>query len=81
MKEWFVYILSCNDGTLYTGVSKDVHKRIACHNSGKGAKYTRSRLPVNLFHSEGPMSKTDALRRELEIKRMNRIEKMRLKEE
>jgi len=77
---WFVYIVVCNDGTLYTGSTTDVIRRVSEHNSERrGAKYTRSRRPVRLIHSEGPMERTDAFRRENEIKRMSRVGKMSLR--
>lgn len=73
---YFVYILRCGDGSLYTGITTDVPRRLRQHNSGKGAKYTRSHLPVSLGYQEGPMEKSEALRRELEIKRMPREKKL-----
>lgn len=75
---YWVYILQCGDGTLYTGITTDIPRRLRQHGSGKGAKYTRSRLPVVLRYQEGPMDKSEALRRELEIKKMPRGEKLRL---
>lgn len=74
--DWFVYIVKCSDGTFYTGVSKDVSRRVDDHNSERrGAKYTRPRRPVSLHHSEGPMTRPDALRREMEIKGLRRSQK------
>lgn len=75
---YWVYILQCGDGTLYTGITTDIPRRLRQHNGGKGAKYTRSRLPVTLRYQEGPMDKSAALRRELEIKKLSRGEKMEL---
>jgi putative endonuclease len=75
---YYVYILTCGDGSLYTGTTNDVEKRVKTHNSGKGAKYTRSHLPVTLSYVEELPDKSAALRREAEIKRMSRGEKMRL---
>lgn len=75
---WCVYIVRCVDGTLYTGVAKDVAARLERHNAGKAAKYTRSRLPVELIHVEPAGGRGAALRRELEIKRMGRVEKEKL---
>lgn len=75
---YWVYILQCGDGTLYTGITTDLNRRIHQHNSGKGAKYTRSRLPVVLRYQEGPMDKSAALRREIAIKKMPRREKLNL---
>jgi predicted GIY-YIG superfamily endonuclease len=76
--QWHVYIVRCSDGTYYTGVTNDVDTRIAVHNSGRGAKYTRTRLPVSLVYAEPAGARGDALRRELEIKRMTRHHKDRL---
>ena len=74
----YIYILSCNDGTLYTGWTTDLTKRLAVHNAGKGAKYTRSRLPVKMVYYESFRNQSDALRRECEIKKMSKSEKLRL---
>lgn len=76
--EWIVYILKCSDDTLYTGVSVDVDRRIAMHNAGKGAKYTRGRGPVSICYREICQSKADALRREHEIKSLSRKKKLAL---
>ncbi|MBI2498410.1 MAG: GIY-YIG nuclease family protein [Opitutae bacterium] len=73
-----VYILRCADGTFYTGTAKDVTARLAVHNAGKGAKYTRPRLPVRVVWSEGPMSLTRALRREYQLKQLTRPQKQAL---
>ncbi len=75
---WFVYILKCKDNSLYTGITNDLEKRIKVHNLGKGAKYTKARLPVSLLYCETYQTKGDALRRELEIKKLKRIEKLAL---
>ena len=75
---WYVYILRCGDGTLYTGVTDDVPRRLAAHRSGKGAKYTRGRGPLELVYQEEVPDKSAALRREIEIKRLTRQEKERL---
>lgn len=77
-KMWFVYILRCGDGTFYTGIATDVEKRLAVHRSGKGAKYTRGRGPLELIYREECGSHSDALRRELEIKALSRGEKEKL---
>jgi len=71
----FVYIVRCRDGSLYTGTARDVAKRVAEHNSGKGAKYTRSRGPVVVLWQEGPMTLSRALRREHQIKGISRTQK------
>ncbi len=73
--EYCVYMVCCADKSLYTGIAVDVEKRIEVHNSGKGAKYTRSRLPVSLVYKEEGFTKSEALKRELEIKDLTRKEK------
>lgn len=75
---FYVYILKCADGTLYCGYTNDVEKRLATHQSGKGAKYTRGRLPVELVYYEEWDTKSDALIREHEIKKMTRTQKEKL---
>ena len=72
---WYVYILRCGDGTLYTGISDDVARRLAAHRSGKGAKYTRGRGPLELVYQEQAPDKSASLRREAAIKRLKRSEK------
>lgn len=76
-----VYMLKCGDGSIYTGWTNDLEKRIKAHSSGKGAKYTRSRLPVELVHFEFYESKEEALRREAKIKKLDRLSKLRLIED
>ncbi len=73
-----VYLLQCANGTLYCGWTTDIDARLAAHNSGKGAKYTRSRLPVKLVYHEVYEDLHDALRREWHMKRLSRDEKMKL---
>lgn len=75
---WYVYILECADSTLYTGIARDLPARVRQHSAGKGAKYTRSRLPLALVYRECAGERGDALRREAEIKRLSRREKLRL---
>jgi putative endonuclease len=75
---WKVYILRCCDGSLYTGITIDVTRRVGEHNSGKGAKYTRSRRPVELVYQEDCEDHSHALRRELEIKALPRERKIKL---
>ena len=75
---WYVYMLRCGDGSLYTGSTTDLTKRLKTHNSGKGAKYTRSRLPVQLVYQEETANKSTALRREAAIKKLSREEKLQL---
>ncbi len=74
----YVYILECVDGTLYTGYTNNLDKRIKVHNKGKGAKYTRARLPVKLVYYEELTTKSQALKREYAIKSMNRQDKIKL---
>lgn len=78
MKKWYVYILRCTDGTLYTGSTDDVTRRVAVHNSGKGAKYTRGRTPVEVVYTEECESCSAALKREYAIKQLSRQEKLNL---
>ncbi|MDP7078743.1 MAG: GIY-YIG nuclease family protein [Candidatus Undinarchaeales archaeon] len=75
-----MYILECADGTYYTGYTTDLERRVSVHNKGKGARYTRGRLPVAIVFSEAYATKSEALRREAEIKRMTRREKRELVE-
>lgn len=72
----YVYILLCNDLTLYTGWTNDIESRINAHNAGNGAKYTKMRLPVTLVYKEVLETKSDALKRELEIKKLSRRKKL-----
>jgi putative endonuclease len=75
---WYVYILECSDGTLYTGITTDVNKRLETHNKGKGAKYTRVRLPVKLrvyFEAE---DRSSASKEEYRIKQLTREQKLKL---
>lgn len=78
MEVHYVYILRCCDGTLYTGWTTDLEHRLAAHNGGTGAKYTRSRRPVELVYHEEFDSKGTALKREAAIKRLSREEKLAL---
>lgn len=75
---YYVYILECGDNTLYAGYTDDLVKRVKVHNQGKGAKYTRARLPVKLVYSENFESKSDAMRREYSIKQLSRKKKEEL---
>jgi predicted GIY-YIG superfamily endonuclease len=72
---FFVYIVRCADGTLYTGYARDPQGRVAVHNSGRGSKYTRSRLPVSLVYTEQCESLSAALKRELQVKLWSRARK------
>ena len=72
---WYVYMLRCGDGTLYTGVTDSVERRLAAHRSGKGAKYTRGRGPLELVYTEEVPGKSAALKREIVIKNLTRGDK------
>lgn len=75
---WYVYVLLCEDGSLYTGSSNSPRERFVDHKNGKGGKYTRSHKPVKLLYIEQLESKSEALKREIEIKSWNREEKIKL---
>jgi len=75
---WYVYIVECSDGTLYTGITTDVNKRIETHNKGKGAKYSKTRLPVVLRASFDGFDKSTAAKEEYRIKQLTRKEKIEL---
>ena len=77
-KDWTVYILRCGDGSLYTGIAKDVHARVKQHSEGKGATYTRTRLPVQLLYRQEGLTHSEALIREARIKTMSRPQKEKL---
>lgn len=74
----YTYIVRCSDGTYYTGWTNHLKERIAAHNSGKGAKYTKPRLPVKLVYYEVFETKSEAMRREMQIKQLTRAEKEKL---
>ena len=76
--DWKVYIVKCSDKTFYTGITNNIKLRLETHNLGKGAKYTKSRLPVILVYLEPVDDKSSALRREIEIKKLNRSQKIDL---
>ena len=78
---WYVYMLRCGDGTLYTGVTDSVERRLAAHRSGRGAKYTRGRGPLELVYVEEVANKSAALKREIAIKNLTRREKDALRAE
>jgi len=80
MKKWSVYMLLCSDGSLYTGITTDVDRRVREHNSGKGSKYVRSRRPAELVWREDAKSRSEALRREAAIKALSKADKERLVE-
>ena len=75
---WYLYILRCGDGTLYTGITTDVEKRLEQHRSGKGAKYTRGRAPLELVYREECGNHSDALKRECAVKTLTRVQKENL---
>ena len=75
---WFVYIVECSDGTLYTGISTDVSKRVSTHNLGKGAKYTKTRLPVALKWVSEAYDRSDASKLEYKTKKLTRKQKLEL---
>ncbi|TMA18109.1 MAG: GIY-YIG nuclease family protein [Deltaproteobacteria bacterium] len=78
MMAWHVYLVRCADGTLYAGATTDLVRRFAAHSDGKGARYTRGRGPLVLAWSEEVADRSAALRRERQIKRLSRAEKLRL---
>ena len=77
-KQWVVYILSCKDNTLYTGITDNFERRFRAHKEGKGAKYTRGRGPLHLCYLENCTDMSHALRREIQIKKLSRREKLEL---
>ena len=78
MAHWLVYMLRCGDGTLYLGVSNRLEDRLAAHRLGKGARYTRGRGPLRLLYVEHAGAQGEALRREAELKRLSRANKLKL---
>ncbi len=77
-RQYYTYIVLCSDGTLYTGYASDITARIKLHNSGRGAKYTRGRLPVVLQYAESFLSRGEAQSREAQIKQLSREQKLLL---
>jgi putative endonuclease len=75
---WFVYMVQCADNSIYTGITTNIKDRIAVHNSGKGAKYTRSRLPVVLLTYWEFSNRSEATKREIEIKKLSRFQKLEM---
>ncbi len=75
---WFVYILECEDKSLYTGITKDVKKRFTEHVSGKGGNYTRSHTPKKMVYTEEVTSRSSALKREFAVKQLTRLKKLQL---
>ncbi len=78
MSTWFVYIVSCRDKTLYTGITTNLTRRLTAHNNGTAAKYTRSRRPVQLVYQELHENRSDASKREAAIKKLSRRHKLLL---
>ena len=76
--DWKVYIVKCSDNTFYTGITNNIKLRLDTHNEGNGAKYTKNRLPVFLVYLESVANRSNALKREMEIKKLNRSEKINL---
>ena len=76
--DWKVYIVKCSDKTFYTGITNNIKLRLDAHNAGNGAKYTKNRLPVILVYLESVEDKSNALKREMEIKKLNRSQKINL---
>ena len=78
MQTWTLYIVKCNDGSLYTGITTDLEKRLKQHNEGKGAWYTSFKRPVKLVYKKKCKDKSEALKREIAIKKLPREEKLRI---
>lgn len=75
---WFIYIIRCKDDLLYTGITKDLKRRMREHNSGNGCRFTKYRAPVTLLHSEKAKTRSGALKREAQIKSLPRLKKLEL---
>ncbi len=75
---WHIYIIKCKDSNLYTGITKDLERRVKEHNSGNGCRFTKYRAPVKLVHTERATTRSDALKREAAIKRLPRKKKLEL---
>jgi len=73
--KWFVYMLRCGDDSIYTGITKDLNKRIKAHKSGNGSKYLRGKLPLKLVYEENFLDRSTASKREIEIKKLQKKEK------
>ena len=78
MKAWLVYVLRCGDGSLYTGITNDLRRRLAAHRAGTASRYTRARGPLRVVHREPAIDRAAALRREAAIKRLPRAAKLAL---
>lgn len=77
-ENWFVYILLCIDGTLYTGITNDIKKRMLAHDKGKGAKYTKGRGPFKLIYKDNLDTLSSAMKEEIRIKKLTKIQKLKL---
>ena len=77
-KKWCVYMLECSDSTIYTGITNDLENRIKVHNSGKGAKYVKTRLPVKLLWNIESENRSEASKLEIKIKKLSRIQKLNI---
>jgi putative endonuclease len=77
-ENWFVYILLCIDGTLYTGITNDIKKRMLAHDKGKGAKYTKGRGPFKLMYKDNLDTLSSAMKEEIRIKKLKKIQKLKL---
>ena len=75
---WYIYIIRCKDNRLYTGITKDLERRVKEHNSGYGCRFTKYRAPVKLVHSEEAANRPEALKREAQIKSLRRVKKLEL---
>ena len=80
-EKWFLYILKCRDASLYTGITKDIERRLKMHSEGKGARYTRTRLPVEMVYQETCRTRTEALVRECAVKALPKPRKLALIEQ
>ena len=78
MSKWKIYILECNDGSLYTGITTDLEKRVKRHNEGRASKYTRAKTPVAVVYTEDAVNEPLAKKREAEIKKLSRQDKLKL---
>jgi putative endonuclease len=78
MTKWIIYIVQCRDGSLYTGITTDLKKRLKRHNEGRASKYTRAKKPVKLVYSKTSNSESAARKREIDIKKLSHINKMKL---
>lgn len=77
-KKWCVYMLECSDSTIYTGITNDLERRIKVHNSGKGSKYVKTRLPVKLVWSIESENRSEASKLEIKIKKLSRVQKINI---